>query len=135
MPDDEHQIMRTLAEYGQCWDGGRLDEWAGLFTEGACLDVAGRTIDGREAIRSYMATVQANGGPGLHVTSNAVVDVEGDGTATAASTYVFVRPTDSGPVVAAAGGYRDELVADDGRWRFSRRAISILSVRGGGSDG
>ena len=135
MPDDEQQILRTLAEYGQCWDGGRLDEWAGLFTEGAELDVAGRAIEGRVAIRSYMATVQANGGPGLHVTSNAVVDVEGDGTATAASTYVFVRPTESGPVVAAAGGYRDELVADNGRWRFTRRAISILSVRGGGSDG
>ena len=135
MPDDEHQIMRTLAEYGQCWDAGRLDEWAGLFTEGARLDVAGRAIDGREAIRSYMAAVQANGGPGLHVTSNAVVDVDGNGTATAASTYLFVRPTDSGPVVAAAGGYRDELVADNGRWRFSRRAISILSVRDGGSGG
>ena len=51
MPDDEHQIMRTLAEYGQCWDGGRLDEWAGLFTADACLDVAGRAIEGREAIR------------------------------------------------------------------------------------
>lgn len=137
MPDDEHQIMRTLAEYGQCWDAGRLDEWAGLFTEGACLDVAGRAIEGREAIRSYMATVQANGGPGLHVTSNAVIDLDGngDGAATAASTYVFVRPTDSGPVVAAAGGYRDELVPDAGRWRFSRRTISILSVRDGGSDG
>lgn len=135
MVDDEHQILRTLAEYGQCWDGGRLDEWAGLFTPDARLDVAGRTIEGREAIRAYMATVQAGGGPGLHVTSNAVVDVGGDGAATAASTYVFVRPTDSGPVVAAAGGYRDELVPDGGRWRFRRRAISILSVREDGADG
>ena len=64
-----------------------------------------------------------------------MVDVDGDGTATAASTYVFVRPTDSGPVVAAAGGYRDELVPDGGRWRFRLRAISILSVRERGADG
>ncbi|MGA2837342.1 MAG: nuclear transport factor 2 family protein [Acidimicrobiales bacterium] len=137
MPDDEHQVLRTLAEYGQCWDDGRLDEWAGLFTEGARLDVAGRTILGREAVRSYMEAVQADGSRGVHVTSSAVVDldVDDEGTATAASSYLFVRPTDSGPVIVAAGRYRDELVFDTGRWRFRSRSISILSVPPDGADG
>ncbi|MGD0882148.1 MAG: nuclear transport factor 2 family protein [Acidimicrobiales bacterium] len=137
MPDDEHQILRTLAEYGQWWDDGRVDEWAVLFTEGARLDVAGRTIEGRQAIRSYMETVQADGGQGVHVTSDVVVDldVDGAGTATAASSYLFVRPTGSGPVVVAAGRYRDEVVHDGGRWRFRSRTISILSAPRGGADG
>jgi uncharacterized protein (TIGR02246 family) len=131
VPDDEHQVLRTLSEYGQHWDDGHVDEWAELFTEGARLDVAGRTILGREAIRSYMEAVQADGSQGVHVTSSAVVDldVDDEGTATAASSYVFVRPTDSTPVIVAAGGYRDELVQDGGRWRFRSRSISILSNR------
>jgi uncharacterized protein (TIGR02246 family) len=133
--DDEHQILRTLAEYGQWCDDGRFDEWAGLFTEDARLEVAGQSTEGREAIRTYMATVQADGRRGMHITSNAIVDVSGDGTATAASDYLFVRPGDSGPVIVAAGRYLDELVHDDGRWRFRRRTISILSVRDGGAGG
>lgn len=136
MPDDEHQVLRTLAEYGRLWDDGRADEWAELFTDGARFDVAGRTILGREAIRFYMETVQSGGSGGVHVTSDVVVDldVDGEGTATAASAYIFVRPTDSNPVIVAAGAYRDELVEDAGRWRFRSRSISILSIRDG-SDG
>jgi uncharacterized protein (TIGR02246 family) len=125
-----------LAEYGRCWDDGRVDEWAELFTEGARFDVAGRTILGREAIRFYMESVQADGSQGVHVTSDVVVDldVDGEGTASAASAYVFVRPTDSSPVIVAAGTYRDELVQDGGRWRFRSRSISILSARSGADD-
>ena len=39
---------------------------------------------------------QADGRRGMHVTSNSLVDVDGDGTATAATDYLFVRPTDGG---------------------------------------
>ena len=135
MADDEHQILRTLAEYGQWCDDGRFDEWSGLFTDDARLVVAGQTTEGRDAITAYMSTVQADGRRGMHVTSNAVVDLNGDGTATAASDYLFVRPTDSGPVIVAAGRYRDELVHDGDRWRFRSRTISILSRQGGVGDG
>jgi 3-phenylpropionate/cinnamic acid dioxygenase small subunit len=135
VPDDEHQILRTLAEYGQWLDDGRFGQWSELFTEDARLDVAAESTRGREAIRSYMETVQADGRRGMHVNTNAVVDVASDGTATAASDYLFVRPSDSGPVVVAAGRYRDELVVDGDRWRFRRRTISILSVRSGVADG
>jgi 3-phenylpropionate/cinnamic acid dioxygenase small subunit len=135
VPDDERQVLRTLAEYGRWCDDGRFDEWAELFTEDARLEVAGSVTEGREAIRSYMAEVQADGRRGMHVTSGAVVDLGADGTAEAASDYLFVRPSADGPVIAAMGRYRDELVHDAGRWRFRRRTISILAVRGVVADG
>ena len=48
---------------------------------------------------------------GKHVTSNSLIDVDGD-SATASTDYLFVRPTAEGPAIVAAGRYRDLLVRD-----------------------
>ena len=131
--DDEDQVRRVLATYGDCYDGGRADAWADLFTEDGRFAVAGQVTEGRSAIRAYMERAQAEHGRGIHVTSDPVVDVEGD-EATATSAYVYVRPGDGGPVTAAAGRYRDRLVRVGGRWRIRERAVSLLGVPEPGTD-
>lgn len=131
MPDDERLILRTLAEYGRWCDAGRFDEWADLFTEDARLVLGDHVTEGREAIRDLMATLQPDGRRGLHLTANPIVDIDGVG-ATAVSDYLFLRPTAAGPVPVAAGHYHDELVRHEDRWRFRRRAITILTASGAG---
>jgi len=132
--DDEDQVRRVLAEYCHRYDSGSVDEWADLFTEDGRFVLMGRATVGRPAIREYMEHAQAGFGRGIHVTSNTVVDLDGD-EARAASNYLYVRPGDDGLVVAAAGIYRDRLVRDGARWRFRERAISMLGVSGPDADG
>lgn len=133
MGDDEDQVRRTLAGYSQYLDDGDFDRWTELFTEEARLLFAGRTTEGRPAIRRFMEQVQPPEGRGKHITANILVDVDGD-TATAHTDYLFVRPATEGLVLVATGRYRDALVRDGDRWRFQQREISLLGPYGEGAD-
>jgi hypothetical protein len=70
----------------------------------------------------------------MHVTTNSLIDVDGDG-ASATTDYLFVRPTPEGLGLIAAGRYIDQLVRDDGRWRFHVREITLLTAAEATSDG
>jgi uncharacterized protein (TIGR02246 family) len=134
--EDEDRIRRTLSEYSQHFDDGRLDAWADLFTEDARFVVAGKVTEGRAAIRGYMASVHAAGGRGMHVTTNSLVDVDVDGdTAKATTDYLYVRPTADGLAIIAAGRYHDRLVRDGTAWQFRERAISMLTAEPPSTDG
>lgn len=136
MGEDEQQIRRTLGEYSQRLDDGRFDEWSDLFADDARLVLMGRVTEGRDAIRNYMMTVQGEGRRGMHVTTNSLIEVDGESDgATATTDYLFVRPTAEGIGVIAAGRYIDQLVRDDGRWRFQVREITLLTAVEATSDG
>jgi 3-phenylpropionate/cinnamic acid dioxygenase small subunit len=131
--DDEDQIMRTLGEYSLLCDDGRFDEWGELFTEDARLELMGQVKTGRQAIVTYMRSVQPAGSRGIHMISGPLVEVDGS-SASASTNYLFVRPTADGMAIVAAGRYYDQLVRDSRRWRFAERKITILSAPDG-SDG
>jgi ketosteroid isomerase-like protein len=129
---DEDLIRRALSEYSRRCDDGRFEELADLFTEDARMMVLDQVFEGRAALRGYLEMVQADGSRGLHVTTNSLIDVDGD-RATAATDYLFVRPGAQGLAIIAAGRYLDELVRDGSRWRFRARTITMLGVPSGGS--
>ena len=58
-----------------------------------------------------------------HLLSNFVITVNGD-TATAWSRWAFVVPGQQGAAIAQAGRYDDELVRENGRWKFKKRVAS-----------
>ncbi len=132
MGEDEDQIRRTLSEYSQRCDDGRFDEWADLFTEDARFILSGQVTEGRDSIRVLMTAMMPAERRGQHVTSNSLVDIDGD-SATATTDYLFVRPTADGPSIVAAGRYHDRLTRDERRWRFRERSITMLGAPDGGS--
>ena len=131
--DDEDQVRRTIAAYSQHCDDGRFDQWSELFAEDARLVVAGRTNAGRPDIRRYMESVQPPEARGKHITSNSLVEVDGD-SAVARTDYLFVRAGTEGLTLVAAGRYHDQLVRDGSRWRFRRREITLLGPPDGNAD-
>ncbi len=131
---EEQQISRTLSQYSQLLDDGRFDEWSDLFTESARLIFMGQVTEGRQAILKYMETVQGDGKRGMHVTTNSLIDVDGE-VAAATTDYLFVRPTAEGIGIVAAGHYFDRLVRHDDRWRFQVREITLLTTEETASDG
>jgi uncharacterized protein (TIGR02246 family) len=132
MSQVEEGIRRTIAGYSQRLDDGRFEEWAELFTEDARLVLMGRVTTGREAIRRYIETVQPDGSRGMHVTTNSLIDVDGD-RATATTDYLFVRPGEQGISVIAAGRYYDRLVHRGDQWQFEERSITLLGAPDGGN--
>ena len=70
-------------------------------------------------VPEYLAPV---GGDDLHLVCNAEIDVRDEDTARATSTWVYiVRGDGDVPQLAKVGHYEDELLREDGRWRFARR--------------
>ena len=61
-----------------------------------------------------------------HWISDPTIVVDGD-RATASSLWMHVRRGDDDrPLLPTLGGYDDELIREDGRWRFLRRSVSPL---------
>lgn len=131
---DKLAIREVLERYMRCNDDLAADRIAELFDEDARFQVMGRVVAGREAIRAMFAGDGANRPPwtapgelfkqpgSVHVSSNPVIDVDGD-TATAESDFLVVRRDAEGrakPVLV--GRYRDRLRRlDDGRWVIATR--------------
>lgn len=117
------------------------DGYAAVFAEDGVLDWAGGVVEGREAIREFMAsgtydlrrmgfqeaqTPEGKEWPSTvrHLISNQVVVVEGD-TAKAVSYWMnYANNADRRQIQwLSFGSWEDEFVKIDGQWYFSRHKI------------
>ena len=117
------EIRRLLAIYGQLLDSKRIGEWSELFAEDAVFEVWGRTWRGRAAIAEGIGGMQPDS-PGKHVVLAPVIDLLGPDRARAwTDLSAFASGKDGAITIATIGRYHDELVREDGRWRFARRVV------------
>ena len=123
--EDDRAIRRVLAEYCHSCDDGDFDALLECFTTDAEFVFAERVVAGRDALRAWFEKTQRADRRGKHLTTNTVVDVDGD-TATARSDFVFLVRSDAGLVPLLTGRYRDALVRDGSRWRLGRREAATL---------
>jgi 3-phenylpropionate/cinnamic acid dioxygenase small subunit len=120
--NDEAEIRRTLAEFGQYLDERRFDEWSQLFAEDAIF----MRLQRRDAIRSFMLGEELATMPELfrkHVTSNLVIKLEGDRAHVESDLVLFER-LGGGPWILRFGKYIDDMVRDVDRWRIQERQLS-----------
>jgi uncharacterized protein (TIGR02246 family) len=124
--EDKEQIVQLLIDYGRHLDARDLAAYASLFAaDGEWVGGFG-TVKGRANIQAFMEKSLGTGpnrGGSHHIMSNFVITVKGD-TATAWSRWTFVTPGERGATIAQAGRYDDELVRENGAWRFKRRVAS-----------
>ena len=118
-------VRDSVARYAITMDGRNIDECASLFAQDASIEVMGETFVGREQIRSWMEMLAENP-PGIHLTTNTVVNQIDETHATAISAVGFSKRGEGGGwQIMVAGFYTDELTLVDGRWLFSKRRISL----------
>jgi uncharacterized protein (TIGR02246 family) len=124
--EDREAIHGLFMRYRQCLDEKDFSGYAALFAEDGEFVAAGGTAKGRAGIEelvdgmrgSLLTTVV---GDDLHIVVNPEITVDGD-RATARSTWIYlVRGDDGEPTLCKVGHYEDELVREDGAWRFARR--------------
>lgn len=117
-------VRRTIAAYARHVDGRDMDQCASLFAPEARIAVMGESHEGAVAIRAWLNQL-ARSAPGIHLTTNTLVEMIGEGRASAVSDVAFIKRDDSGWRIVVAGQYADELVESDGRWLFANRTITL----------
>jgi uncharacterized protein (TIGR02246 family) len=125
--EEKDAIRDVLSEYCFCLDGGHYAAMAALFTPDGVWDTAFGKGTGRDGIEALVRKMR-EGRPaaerhrGVHLVTNIVIKLSGD-SASVMSNWVVAQNSPAGPIVSAAGGYEDDMVKQDGTWRFRRRKI------------
>lgn len=135
---DKLEIREVIERYMRFNDDRAAERIVELFHEDVRFQVMGRVFAGREAVRTMFTGAGSDAPPwtapgqllkqpgSVHVSSNPVIDVDGD-TATAETDFLVVNRGDDGRAKATlVGRYRDEFRRVDGRWLiYTRTGVSV----------
>jgi hypothetical protein len=122
---EKDAIRELMAEYCFCLDNDRFADMAALFTEDGTWDTAFGKGTGREGVEALVRSMRQSGSPrprAIHHVTNLVIKFEGT-TAKCFSNWVTVQNSEHGPKIGSAGSYTDDMVKQDGTWRFRYRRI------------
>ncbi len=121
--EDLLEIHQLFVDYGLALDAGDFDTYASLFAKDGEVMIGpmGRA-KGRDEIRALMSGMLSGGvGSSFHIISSPQVQLDGD-TATSQVMWSVVNLDDDGQArLTMLGRHRDDLVREDGRWRFAKR--------------
>jgi uncharacterized protein (TIGR02246 family) len=124
--EDLEQIRALLMEYRRALDEKDFRGYAALFARDGVFSAGTMKATGPDEIYELVDGMRGTlltdrRGDDFHLVANIAIDVDGD-RATATSTWAYVvRGDDETPVLSKLGRYEDELVREDGRWRFQHR--------------
>jgi hypothetical protein len=128
--DEKDAIREVLAEYCFRLDGGDYEGMAALFTEDGTWDTAFGKGTGRAAIAQLARDIRARAGDNrpraIHLVTNIAIKLDGDPEpqrAEVRSNWTVVQNSPDGPKIGSGGGYADQMVKQDGTWRFFYRKI------------
>ena len=121
--EDLAEIHQLFVDYGQHLDAGDFAAYAGLFAADGEVRLGPMgSAKGRDEIRSLMERALAGTvGSSYHVITSPRVQIDGDTATSEVMWTVVQRGPDGAPVVPMIGRHRDELVREEGRWRFRLR--------------
>jgi 3-phenylpropionate/cinnamic acid dioxygenase small subunit len=130
---DETQITNLLYRYAELMDAGDFENCAELFrhariklTGDAYVDADGAREIWENGVKRYPdGTLRTK-----HVTTNAIVEIDGD-SAASRSYYTVFQQTDDFPLQPIiAGRYHDRFEKVDGQWRWTERDYSLVDLVG-----
>lgn len=127
--EDEREIRDLIIRYAQRLDARDHKAYAQLFARDGRWSGRMGDATGPEAIEAMLieglgpTPENFRNTRNFHLMSNILIEIDGD-TATAESRLVyFARSAEARPVPMLAGRYEDELVREDGKWRFKFRQV------------
>jgi hypothetical protein len=129
--EDREQIRNLIQAYRKTLDDRDLRAFSELFAaEGTWTGRSG-TATGPQGIYSMLTTALPDNPPApgstlWHLNTDPAIEVDGD-RASAFTFWMHVRRGDADvPLLPTLGGYQDELIREDGRWRFQLRTVLPL---------
>jgi hypothetical protein len=129
--EDREEIRQLLQEYRRTLDVRDMRAYSALFAaEGSWSGKSG-SATGPEGIHDMLVAVLPDNPPApgatlWHWIGDPTIVLDGD-SATATSLWMHVRRgEDDQPLLPTLGQYDDELIREEGRWRFARRTVTPL---------
>jgi hypothetical protein len=131
--EDLEEIRRLFEDYGYHLDRGQWHEYAGLYAEDGQMRLGPVRADGRVAIeaaaqegfgggsQSNQTAIRESGLGGLHVIGSPRIELDGDRATAEVMWVVIVRDREDKLFVSSAGHHLDDLVRENGRWKFQKR--------------
>jgi uncharacterized protein (TIGR02246 family) len=125
--EDLEQIRALFQSYQRALDGKDFRGYAALFARDGVFVAGDMQATGPEEIHALVAGMPGTllterSGDDFHIVGNVDITVDGD-RASATSTWSYVvRTSEDEPLLARLGHYEDQLVREDGAWRFAHRA-------------
>ncbi|WP_081343057.1 nuclear transport factor 2 family protein [Mycobacteroides chelonae] len=131
---DRLAITDLLYRYAELMDAGDFDGVGELLGRGSFGGEQG-SVSGASAITKLFFTTtrryrETGGTPRTrHLVLNPIVEVGGDRTASARSTFCVVQATEQLPLQPiVVGRYRDTFGRDEHGWYFSSRRVNVEMV-------
>jgi hypothetical protein len=127
--DDYFAIQKLIFSYPLHLDRGELDAMAELFRHadvymGDSAPVRSNPQAVAQAFREFLRIYEDGTPRTRHVTSNLIIEPDGDGRAKASCYVMVFQQTKELPLQPIIGGdYRDRFEKVDGAWRFVERYI------------
>jgi 3-phenylpropionate/cinnamic acid dioxygenase small subunit len=117
---DREAIRELTARYNLAADSRDLDNYGNCFTEDGAFEMVGLArLEGQESLKAMIGALDF---PTLHVTADAVIDVDGDTATQRCAFMLFARkPETNDMVVLTTARYADRLVKTAQGWRFTER--------------
>ena len=121
--EDLMEIHQLFIDYGRYLDAGDFDAYASLFAaDGEVLLGPMGRAQGPENIKALMTkTLAGSVGTSFHIVSSPAVTLDGDRATSVVMWTVVNRDVGGQATVSMIGRHVDELVREEGRWRFRRR--------------
>jgi SnoaL-like domain len=127
--EDLEEIRQLFEDYIYHLDRGNFPEYAALYAENGQMRLGPARADGRDEIERVARESfgYPEGRPtdgrlgGFHIVSGPRIQLDGDTAIGEVMWTVIARGDDGKPTVTMVGHHADELVRENGRWRFQRR--------------
>jgi len=123
--EDLEEIRALLMEYRRALDEKDFRAYAALFARDGVFSAGTMKATGPDEIYALVegmlgTLLTERSGDDFHLVANIAIELDGD-RATSSSTWAYVLREGDTPVLTKLGRYEDELVREDGRWRFQHR--------------
>ncbi len=123
------EISNLLVTYCQSFDDQDWSTFEQLWTDDASFVVEGRSFDGKSVLLDFLTTCLPAGYVSKHMISQPLIRIdENMQTATVRTDVVWIAANFTNAIV---GRYVDDIVMDDGRWKFRRREEVPVPYRDG----
>jgi hypothetical protein len=129
--EDRQEIMQLIVQYGHLLDTHDLVGYSNLFAKnGEWIGGFGRA-KGPAAILAMMnkyigtAPFDPKNVKGFHLLTNIVITLKADHATVWSRIIYMVRNKDDKPQPAMGGHYDDEVVRENGHWKFLRRVVMM----------
>ena len=128
--EDLEEIRALLMEYRRALDEKDFRAYAALFARDGVFSAGTMKATGPDEIYALVegmlgTLLTERSGDDFHLVANIAIELDGD-RATSTSTWAYVLRERDTPVLAKLGRYEDELVREDGRWKFQRREAPTI---------